>query len=449
MNSPIAISIRDLSKKYRLFDSARDRLKEALHPFAKRFHREFWALRNINLEIPRGQTVGILGRNGSGKSTLLQLVGAIMQPTSGVVEVSGRVSALLELGAGFNPEFTGRENVMFQAQVMGMTRSEIEIRLPAIEAFADIGEFFDQPVKIYSSGMFVRVAFAIAISVDPDILIIDEALAVGDVAFQEKCYARLREFKEAGNTILFVSHSAATVTALCDRAVILEDHRIYADGNPKEIVDKYLRLVLSNQFRQDALTEAASELPSSPNVDARASGGDQCRVRPSYNPEEVRGGAGGAAIVDYILNAKSRERVNTFKSGERLELFIRVEYSRRVIAPIIGLMLKTVSGIQVFGTNSFMNNAILKDAFAGESRWYKFSFALALNGGDYFIDLGVAEADGSPGGMVIDVRRSMIHITVSGPSMYRFSGIADLSATVAEIGDVERNVEAVEASFNK
>src|SRR5437016_1893645 len=200
MTEEVAISVRDVTKKYRLFRSPQEILKEALHPFRKRYHREFWALNGVSFDVAPGQTVGILGRNGSGKSTLLQIIAGIIQATSGEVIVNGRISALLELGAGFNPEFTGRENAHFQAQLMDLSREEIDRRLPEIEAFADIGEFFDQPVKTYSSGMFVRVAFASAINVDPDILIVDEALAVGDAKFQNKCFLKFKEFQGAGKT---------------------------------------------------------------------------------------------------------------------------------------------------------------------------------------------------------------------------------------------------------
>ena len=196
MTDSIAIRIENLSKKYRLFASPRARLKEALHPFGKKYHREFWALKDVSFEVPKGQTLGILGRNGSGKSTLLQIIASVLQPTEGRVEVNGRVSAMLELGAGFNPEFTGRANVMFIGTLMGFSEADMRERLPAIEAFADIGEFIDQPVKTYSTGMFARLAFAAAINVDPDILVVDEILAVGDARFQQKCFRKFQEFQE-------------------------------------------------------------------------------------------------------------------------------------------------------------------------------------------------------------------------------------------------------------
>jgi len=218
MQNDIAISVTHVSKKFRLFASPRERLVEALHPLRKQYHREFWALREVSFDVMKGEIIGVLGRNGSGKSTLLQIICEVMQATTGSVQVNGKISALLELGAGFNPEFSGRENVILNGAIMGFSRSEMIERMPAIEAFAEIGEHFDQPVKTYSSGMFVRVAFAAAIHVDPEILIIDEALSVGDAAFQHRCFQRIREFVEQGKTILFVSHSVDTMLRMQARA---------------------------------------------------------------------------------------------------------------------------------------------------------------------------------------------------------------------------------------
>ena len=247
-NQDIAISVRQVSKKFRLFNSPKERLAEALHPFRKKYHREFWALKDVSFDIFRGEIIGILGKNGSGKSTLLQIVCAIMQPTEGAVEVSGRISALLELGAGFNPEFTGRENVILNGSIMGISRQEMLHRLPVIEAFADIGDFFDQPVKTYSSGMFVRVAFAAAIHVDPDILIIDEALSVGDVRFQHKCFQTLAEFQKRKKTILLVTHSTEAVVKHCGRAFLIDGGVILEDGIPKNVVNSYLELMFTGRL---------------------------------------------------------------------------------------------------------------------------------------------------------------------------------------------------------
>jgi len=245
---PIAVSVQNVSKKFRLFNSPKERLLEVLHPFKKKYHREFWALTDINLEVEKGTTVGIIGRNGSGKSTLLQIICSILRPTSGIVTTNGRISSLLTLGAGFNPEFTGRNNVLMNGALMGFSTEEMKQRLPVIEAFADIGEFIDQPVKIYSSGMFVRLAFATAINVDPDILIIDEALAVGDAKFQHKCFQKFHEFQAAGKTILFVSHNTDAVIRHCDYAILLENGQIIEIGEPKLITNYYIDLLFTGKI---------------------------------------------------------------------------------------------------------------------------------------------------------------------------------------------------------
>ena len=245
MNKDIAVSVKNLTKAYKLYNNHADRVKEALNPFRKSYHRVFNALSDVSLIIQRGETVGIIGRNGSGKSTLLQVVAGILQPTHGDIYVNGRISALLELGAGFNPEFSGRQNVFINAAILGLSYDEIEIRFSEIAAFANIGDYIDQPVKTYSSGMYVRLAFAIAINVNPDILIVDEALAVGDTLFQTKCFAKFREFQERGVTVVFVTHSLDLVTRYCSGAYLLEQGKLIYSGAPKKVVDEYNRLIVN------------------------------------------------------------------------------------------------------------------------------------------------------------------------------------------------------------
>src|SRR5262249_44584189 len=257
MNENIAVSARDLSKKYRLFSTPTERLKESLHPFRKRYHKEFWALNGINFDISKGEVVGILGRNGSGKSTLLQILASVLRPTSGTVVVNGRVSALLELGAGFNPEFTGRQNVLLNGAIMGVPQDEMLKRLPEIMAFADIGDFFDQPMKIYSSGMSLRVAFAATVHVDPDVLIIDEALAVGDAKFQHKCFQRLADLQRQHKTVILVTHNSSLVTSCCDRALLLDQGQLMAEGDPARVVDQYYELLFDKTASESASSAAA------------------------------------------------------------------------------------------------------------------------------------------------------------------------------------------------
>lgn len=243
-----AVSLQNVSKKFRLFNSPKERLLEALHPFNKQYHKEFWALKNISFKVKKGTTIGIIGRNGAGKSTLLEIICSILKPTSGTIAVNGRVSTLLALGAGFNPEFTGRQNVLMNGSLMGFSQSQMQKRLPEIEAFADIGEFIDQPMKIYSSGMSLRLGFAAAVNVEPDILVVDEALAVGDAKFQHKCYGKFLEFQKHGKTIIFVTHDTEAVIRHCDEALLLENGAIVETGAPKRIVDYYLDLLFTGKI---------------------------------------------------------------------------------------------------------------------------------------------------------------------------------------------------------
>ena len=234
------VNVSNLSKRFKLYSNPRDRFKEWIHPLKKKYHNEFWALKDVSFSISAGETLGIIGRNGSGKSTLLQIVTNVMAPTTGLAEINGRVSALLELGTGFDGELTGRENIFLNGSILGLNPREIRERIPSIRTFADIGEYFDQPVKLYSSGMFVRLAFSAAIHVDPDILIIDEALAVGDVKFQNKCYRKFNEFRDQGKTIIFVTHSTDLIAKLCNRAILLHNGHILEDNQPNLVINRYL-----------------------------------------------------------------------------------------------------------------------------------------------------------------------------------------------------------------
>lgn len=259
----LSIRVRGLSKAYRIFKAPEDRLKQMLFGRWRSFHQEFWALRNVDLDIHRGETVGLIGINGSGKSTLLQLICGTLTPTKGTVQVRGRIAALLELGAGFNPEFTGHDNVFINGAILGMTQKQMEARYDDIVKFADIGEFLDQPVKTYSSGMYARLAFAVAIHVDPEILMVDELLSVGDEAFQRKCFARIREIRNAGATVLFVSHAAPTIVQLCDRAVLLDHGRRLLTANPKHAVAKYQKLVYAPPEKSEEIRQEITKLDAS------------------------------------------------------------------------------------------------------------------------------------------------------------------------------------------
>lgn len=416
MDQDIAISVRQVSKKFRLFNSPKERIAEALHPFRKKYHREFWALKDVSFDIYRGEIVGILGRNGSGKSTLLQIICAVMQPTEGAVEVSGRISALLELGAGFNPEFTGRENVLLNGSIMGVSRPEMLQRLPAIEAFADIGDFFDQPVKTYSSGMFVRVAFAAAIHVDPEILVVDEALSVGDSKFQHRCFQRIREFMEQGKTILVVSHSTDTLLRICNRGIVFDSGKLSHIGPISAAVNHYQNLLFGSPDSVEKLSEPASadeknqaevstSLIGALSDDAR----DQVAEKPNYNSHEVRLGSGAATIIDFDLISSGKVNPHEIPAQAETELVIKVRFNDELTNTSVGFALVTIDGTYVFGTNMFMMQAPLINADAGNCYAVRFKFMSRLAGGEYFINIGCHQfIDGEE--LFLDVRRSVARL---------------------------------------
>jgi ABC-type polysaccharide/polyol phosphate transport system ATPase subunit len=440
----IAISVRNVSKKFRLFASPQERLFEMFHPFRKRYHREFLALNEVSIDIPKGRTIGIIGRNGSGKSTLLQIIAGIVQPTSGSVVVNGRVAALLELGAGFNPDFTGRDNVMLNGALLGIPRDEMIERMPHIQAFADIGEFFDQPVKTYSSGMFVRVAFAATIHVDPDVLIIDEALAVGDAKFQHKCYEHLSALRERGITILFVTHSTVLVTTYAQQAVLLDHGGLIATGEPGFVVDKYHELLFGGNGSVKGV-QGISEKEEITCVDARAldmfskvNKGDVCSARRSYNKTETRFGNGEAKIINYTLQCDGVWDAVDVPFLSILNVYVKAVFLRDVSAPAAGFCIKTVEGIYIYATNTIIMGKLLSPVYGGDVWIYKFSFALTVCPGDYFLDLAVLEVDGTRGGCVLDVRRSIAHCVVSLGRDRPFDGLVDLDPSFEVLEEQSR-----------
>ena len=353
MDTDIAISVRDVAKKFRLFSSAKERLIEALHPFRKKYHHEFWALQGVSFDVHRGEIVGILGRNGSGKSTLLQIICSVMQPTQGEVTVNGRISALLELGAGFNPEFSGRENVILNGAIMGLPREEMLRRLPDIEAFADIGEFFDQPVKTYSSGMFVRVAFAAAIHVDPEILIVDEALSVGDASFQHRCYQKIREFMGRGKTILVVSHATDTLLRICNRGVVIEAGELRHVGPIAEAVTHYHALLFGGHSAELAATPMPEPTVSDGAVSTidrpilSADPTDRMTCRSTYNPHEVRLGNGLVKLVDFEIVVDGIVDPPVIPKHAEVELLVKLYFSEALHRVSFGFALVSVDGVYV------------------------------------------------------------------------------------------------------
>jgi lipopolysaccharide transport system ATP-binding protein len=426
MRCDVAISVKNLTKTYRIFGHPGDRIKQALTFGRVRFHREFTALQDVSFEIKKGETVGIIGRNGSGKSTLLQLICGILKPTSGTVQVNGRVSALLELGAGFNPEFTGRENVYFQGAIIGIPRDEMDARFDEIAAFADIGEFIDQPVRTYSSGMFVRLAFAVAVAVEPDILVVDEALSVGDAKFQAKCFRKFEILKNAGKTILFVSHSTEQITRFCDTAFLLEQGCLAVAGETGTVTNQYLTLLFKG-----AGAKAATQIAVTGNAGAFALPDKQERyhLRPAYNPEEYRWGDRTASILDFMLHAGEQEHIASLGLGEVLILDMKVAFFRDVEHPIYGVTIKSRDGITLFGTNSRDYAPQARECFqpqqAGHVVMVRFTLRPHLSAGDYFISVGVVNGDGE-NLVPLDRRYDSIHFTMTGPSVS--AGMVDMAA---------------------
>jgi len=436
-----ALTVSGLGKVYKIYNRPMDRIKELYSIHGRKYHREFTALENIAFEVFQGETIGVIGPNGSGKSTLLEIIAGTLSATSGKVIRQGTVSALLELGAGFNPRFTGRENVYLNASILGIPKPSLEAKLNQLFQFADIGEFIDHPVSTYSSGMYVRLAFATAISSDPDILIVDEALAVGDIRFQRKCYRRFQEMQASGKTILFVSHSVELIQNHCSRAVFLNAGNIEVIGEPKIVVQAYLEHLFGNETQQreeislceavSATDQVDSDLDSARTV-STSSGQtqDRCSQRRSYNPNEYRWGDRRAAIIDYELQSNSGNDQVVFESGENLELMVYVQFFQELNDLIYGCTVKTVDGQTVYGANTRERGIDVSSAEAGTIAIIRFRFDLNLVPGEYFISLGVALDDHDRDNIAIDRRYDLIHLTVSGD--YGSFGLAQMNMSITE-----------------
>lgn len=392
------MAARDLGKCYRIYQRPQDRLKQALLRGRRQYYREFWALRDLCMEVRRGETVGIMGRNGCGKSTLLQLICRTLRPTVGRVEVHGRVAALLELGAGFSPEFSGRDNVYTNAAVLGLSRQETDDRYEDIVAFAGLGDFIERPVKTYSSGMFVRLAFAVAISVDPDVLVIDEALSVGDEAFQRKCFARIQAIQDRGGTILFVSHSAGAILDLCNRAVLLDQGELLLEGHPRTVVNRYHKLLYAPADRAEAVREeiqrcAATDSEPEEAAGAAAASGEvesgKAYFEPGLKPEStVVYPPCGAEILDPHITTPSGRRVNMLVPHEQYVVRYRVRFSEPACRVVYGSMIKTLQGTDVSGLASL--DRPMDRVPAGKEIEVAVRFRCMLRPGVYFVNTGVA-----------------------------------------------------------
>ena len=344
---PPALRVEGVSKQYRIYNRPADRLKESLTRGRWKTHREFWALHDVSFEVEAGTTTGIIGPNGSGKSTLLQIITGTLEPTHGTVWHEGRIAALLELGAGFNPEFTGIENVFMNSSLMGISKAETERLLPQIESFAEIGEFIQQPLKTYSSGMYIRLAFATAIATSPQILIVDEALSVGDAVFQHRCTRRIKEMQEAGTTILFVSHDPGAVRALCSRAILLNGGRVEADGTPADVLDRYQKLIMAQEAAYaEAQLNMIQGVQEKPQPVVTAEAGD---VAPQFT---YRHGNGNAEILRVDLLDASRRPISVVESGQLVHLRVRVVFHEDLNDPVYGFVIRNRHGINLYGTNT-------------------------------------------------------------------------------------------------
>lgn len=410
MNSRnVMIRADSLGKCYQIYDTPGDRLKQFVLPRLRRFagmdsrayFHPFWALRDVSFELRQGETVGIMGRNGAGKSTLLQLVCGTATPTAGSVETDGRLAALLELGAGFNPDFTGHENALLSCQLLGLSAEQANDALPRIFEFADIGEFANQPVKHYSSGMYVRLAFAVSVAVEPDVLVVDEALAVGDIRFQAKCFSRLRQLQDTGCAILLVSHSIEQIARHCDSAMLIDGGRLIAAGHPKEIGNRYMDILYGTGATAVPLPRLRDNVDS-PDCEAAGerlgfddAAEDRFASHLLYNPSEYRWGDQRASILDFrIVDAEGAD-ISQVQSGETCELSVKVHFRSDINHPVYGFYMKTIDGILLSGCNSrecpTREEIRLQPVVAGQIVAFRVVLRLPFSPGHYLLSVGVAE----------------------------------------------------------
>ena len=384
----VIVRCRELTKVYDLYGEEKDRLKALLGLRAN--VKKFPALRGVTQDFHRGEIVGLAGLNGSGKSTILKIITGVLHETSGTVQVNGRISALLELGAGFNMEYNGIENIYLNGTMIGFSEKEIDEKLQDILDFADIGDYVYQPVKTYSSGMFVRLAFAVAINIDPEILIVDEALSVGDVFFQAKCYRKFEEFKKKGKTILFVSHDLSAISKYCDRAILLNQGVKLGEGSPKDMIDAY-KQVLVGQYETP---KAGVDVPDlTADGDVRAALDKQKKkqeaARMGVNPETLEYGTKQAEIVSYYITDKNDVQTTAILKGDEFTMHMKVKIGQDLPAPIFAFSIKNIKGVEITGTNTMFEKTFLESVKAGQVLEITFRQKMRLQGGDYLISLGV------------------------------------------------------------
>lgn len=398
VNATTAIAVEHVSKVYKLYDKPMDRLKEALKLTRQQKYREAHALSDISFDVGQGECVGIIGTNGSGKSTILKIITGVLNPTSGSVTVNGRISALLELGAGFNMEYSGIENIYLNGTMNGFSNEEIEARMQDILDFADIGDYVHQPVKTYSSGMFVRLAFSVAINIDPEILIVDEALSVGDVFFQAKCYHKFDEFKKMGKTIMIVSHDLSSIAKYCDRVILLNRGVKLGEGSPKAMIDDYKR-VLVGQYElpeskaeqnllNDAEVQEAVQTQAAVQKRARQQSGDE------QESKILEYGTRQADIEEIYLTDDRGTRTNSILKGLEFHIYMRVRFYQDLPAPIFAFSFKTARGTEITGTNTMFEKAFLEPVRAGDQKEVCFTQKMSLQGGEYLLSFGVTGYEG-------------------------------------------------------
>ena len=391
--SEYAIQVKNVSKMYKLYDRNRDRIMDAFGlSKAPRYH-EHYALHDLNFSVKKGETVGIIGTNGAGKSTILKIITGVLNPTDGEVDINGRISALLELGAGFNMEYTGIENIYLNGTMIGFSREEIDKKLDDILKFADIGDFVYQPVKTYSSGMFVRLAFAVAINIDPEILIVDEALSVGDVFFQAKCYKKFEDFKKLGKTILFVSHDLGSVAKYCDRVVLLNKGTKIAEGNPKQMIGMYKKLLV-NQLELDERTqemvmedEQEHNRINSPVFDNTSDKVELWKNQYKINPALDEYGNGKAHIIDFAVRDEEGTIRSSIEKGTRFSILSEVKFEDTVQNPIFTYTFKNIQGTAITGTNTMYEKQEIDVANAGDVYLCEFNQEMNLQGGEYLLSI--------------------------------------------------------------
>lgn len=385
-----AIRVKNVSKMYKLYDKPTDRLKEALGVTKKKRYREHYALREVSFDVKKGETIGIIGTNGSGKSTILKIITGVLNQTSGDVEINGRISALLELGAGFNMEYTGIENVYLNGTMIGFSKEEIDQKLKDILDFADIGDFVNQPVKTYSSGMFVRLAFAVAINIDPEILIVDEALSVGDVFFQAKCYKKFEEFKQLGKTILFVSHDLSSISKYCDRVVLLNKGVKLDEGDSQKMVDQFKKVLVGVDITKEEQSENKKNANNKIENAVKGKWKDNFQINPKLNEY----GNHKAEIVDFAIVDENGLLSNAIRKGSMFTIRSKVHFNESIDNPIFTYTLKTIKGVDITGTNTMYEKRNIGVVKAGDEFVASFSQEMNLQGGEYLLSISCTGYDG-------------------------------------------------------